>query len=88
MEPLFYLVLNLLSAGAPWLAAVIVAAIAVARVGPIHLNLSIGERLSQPENAAPSHRLDDPASTDQRISAGNDNGHVTRRNNDHATRRK
>ena len=42
MEPLFYLVLNLLSAGAPWLAAVIVVAIALANVGPVKLNLSIG----------------------------------------------
>jgi hypothetical protein len=44
---LIHFALALLSAGAPWLAAVVVVAIAVASVGPIHLNLSIGERSSQ-----------------------------------------
>jgi hypothetical protein len=44
MEPLFQFALSLLSAGAPWLAAVIVIAIAVDRVGPIQVNLSIGDR--------------------------------------------
>lgn len=44
MEPLFHFVLALLSAGAPWLTAVIVAAIALAIVGPVKLSLSIGDR--------------------------------------------
>jgi hypothetical protein len=47
MEPLFHFALSLLSAGAPWLAAVaavIVAAVAVAIVGPVKLSLSIGDR--------------------------------------------
>lgn len=44
MEMLFQFALALLSAGAPWLAAVIVAAIAMAIVGPIKLSLSIGDR--------------------------------------------
>ena len=47
MEPLFHFAFALLNAGAPWLAAVIVVAIAVDRVGPIRLNLSIGDRSSQ-----------------------------------------
>ena len=42
MEPLFHFVLALLNAGAHWLAAVIVVALAV--VGPVRLSLSIGER--------------------------------------------
>jgi hypothetical protein len=44
MEPLFDFALDLLSAGAPWLAGVIVAAIALAVVGPIKLTVSIGDR--------------------------------------------
>jgi hypothetical protein len=44
MEPLFHFALDLLSAGAPWLAGVIVAAIALAVVGPIKLTVSIGDR--------------------------------------------
>jgi hypothetical protein len=44
MEPLFHFVLSLLSAGAPWLAAVIVVAIALAVVGPVRLSVSIGDR--------------------------------------------
>ena len=44
MEPLFQFALALLSAGDPWLAAVIVAAIALALVGPVKLSLSIGDR--------------------------------------------
>lgn len=44
MEPLFHFALALLSAGAPWLAAVIVVAIALAIVGPVKLSLSIGDR--------------------------------------------
>ena len=44
MEPLFHFALALLAAGAPWLAAVIVIAIALAVVGPVRLSLSIGER--------------------------------------------
>ena len=48
MEPLFHFVLALLNAGAPWLAAVIVVAIALAVVGPVRLNLSIGDRAGRP----------------------------------------
>jgi hypothetical protein len=44
MEPLFHFALALLSAGAPWLAAVIVVAIALTIVGPVRLSLSIGDR--------------------------------------------
>ena len=44
MEPLFHFALALLSAGAPWLAAIIVVAIAVAIIGPVKLNLTIGNR--------------------------------------------
>jgi hypothetical protein len=44
MEPLFHFALALLSAGVPWLAAVIVVAIALAIVGPVTLSLSIGDR--------------------------------------------
>ena len=44
MEPLFHFALALLNAGAPWLAAVIVVAIALAIVGPVKLSLSIGDR--------------------------------------------
>ena len=44
MEPLFHFALALLSAGAPWLAGVIVIAVALAIVGPVRLNLSIGDR--------------------------------------------
>ena len=42
MEPLFHFALALLSAGAPWLAGVIVVAVALAIVGPVKLSLSIG----------------------------------------------
>jgi hypothetical protein len=42
MEPLFHFALALLSSGAPWLAGVIVVAIALAIVGPVKLSLSIG----------------------------------------------
>ena len=49
MEPLFHFVLALLNAGAFWLAAVIVVAIALAVVGPVRLSLSIGDRASPPE---------------------------------------
>ena len=44
MEPLFHFALALLNAGAFWLAAVIVAAIALAIVGPVRLSLSVGDR--------------------------------------------
>ena len=44
MEPLFHFALALLNAGAPWLAAVIVVAIALVIVGPVKLSLSIGNR--------------------------------------------
>jgi hypothetical protein len=44
MEPLFHFALALLNAGAPWLAGVIVVAIALAIVGPVKLNLTIGDR--------------------------------------------
>ncbi len=44
MESLFHFTLDLLSAGAFWLAAVIVVAIALAIVGPVKLSLSIGDR--------------------------------------------
>jgi hypothetical protein len=44
MEPLFHFTLALLNAGAPWLAGVIVVAIALVIVGPVKLNLSIGNR--------------------------------------------
>jgi len=44
MKALFDFALALLAAGAPYLAAVIVFAIAVAIIGPIRLNLSIGDR--------------------------------------------
>jgi hypothetical protein len=44
MEPLFHFALALLSAGAPWLAGGIVVAIALAIIGPVKLNLSIGDR--------------------------------------------
>jgi hypothetical protein len=44
MEPLFHFALALLSAGATWLAAILVVAVALAIVGPVKLNLSIGER--------------------------------------------
>jgi len=43
MEPLFHFALALLSAGAPWLAAIIVVAIALAIIGPVKLNLTIGD---------------------------------------------
>jgi len=42
LEPLFHLALALLNAGAFWLAAVIVAAIALAILGPVRLSPSIG----------------------------------------------
>lgn len=42
MKPLFHFALTLLSAGAPWLAGVIVVAVALAIVGPVKLSLSIG----------------------------------------------
>jgi hypothetical protein len=44
MEPLFHFALSLLSAGAPWLAGVIVFAVGLAIVGPVKLSLSIGDR--------------------------------------------
>ena len=44
MEPLFHFALALLSAGAPWLATIIVVAMALAIIGPVKLNLSIGYR--------------------------------------------
>jgi hypothetical protein len=44
MEPLFHFALSLLSAGAPWLAGIIVVAIALAVVGPVRLSVSIGDR--------------------------------------------
>ena len=44
MEQLFHFALALLNAGAPWLAAVIVVAIALAIMGPVRLSLSIGDR--------------------------------------------
>jgi len=49
MEPLYQLVTALLSAHAPWwLLAIAVVAIAARHVGPIRLNLSIGDCTSQP----------------------------------------
>lgn len=53
MEPLFRFVLALLNAGAFWLAAVIVVAIALAVVGPVRLSLSIGDRASRPVQQDP-----------------------------------
>jgi len=44
MEPLFHFALALLAADAPWLAGSIVAAVVLAIVGPVRLNLSIGDR--------------------------------------------
>lgn len=44
MKALFDFTLALIVAGAPYLAGVIVIAIALAIVGPIRLNLSIGDR--------------------------------------------
>ncbi len=44
MEPLFHFALALRNAGAHQLAGVIVAAIAVAIVGPVKLSLNIGDR--------------------------------------------
>jgi hypothetical protein len=44
MEPLFHFALALLNAGVPWLATVIIVAIALAIVGPVRLTLSIGDR--------------------------------------------
>ena len=43
MSALYQLVLALLSSGAPWLATILVVAIAVARIGPIRLSVSIGD---------------------------------------------
>jgi hypothetical protein len=43
MEPLFHFALALLSAGAFWLAAIIVVALALAIIGPVKLNLTIGD---------------------------------------------
>jgi hypothetical protein len=54
MEPLFRFALALFDAGAPWLAGVIVVAIALAVVGPVRLSLSIGDRASRP--ARQDHR--------------------------------
>ena len=45
MEPLFHFVLALIAAGFPWLAGVVVIAIGLGIVGPIHL--SIGDRSGQ-----------------------------------------
>lgn len=42
MEPLFHFVLALITAGFPWLAGVLVIAIGLRIVGPIHV--SIGNR--------------------------------------------
>ena len=53
MEPLFRFALALLNAGAPWLAAVIVGAIALAVVGPVRLSLSIGDRAGRPARRHP-----------------------------------
>ena len=53
MEPLFHFALALLNAGASWLAAVIVVAIALAVVGPVRLSLSIGDRASRPARGDP-----------------------------------
>lgn len=58
MEPLFHFALALLNAGAPWLATVIVVAIALAVVGPIRLSLSIGDR-----DGRPARRHPDPVAT-------------------------
>jgi hypothetical protein len=49
MEPLFHFALALLNAGAFWLAAVIVVAIALAIVGPVRLSLSNRRPLRQAE---------------------------------------
>jgi hypothetical protein len=43
MESLFHFALALLFAGAPWLAAIIVVAVALAIIGPVKLNLAIGD---------------------------------------------
>jgi hypothetical protein len=50
MEPLFHFALALLSAGAPCLAAILVAAVALAIIGPVKLNLSIGDRSDRREH--------------------------------------
>jgi hypothetical protein len=44
MEPLFHFALSLLSAGAPWLAGIIVVAVGLGVVSPVRLSLSIGDR--------------------------------------------
>jgi hypothetical protein len=49
MEALFYFALALLNVGAPSLAVLMVAAIALALVGPVKLNLSIGDRSARQE---------------------------------------
>jgi hypothetical protein len=61
MEPLFHFALALLNAGAPWLAGVIVVAIALAVVGPVRLSLSIGDRASRPPQQDPHHPIAGPA---------------------------
>jgi hypothetical protein len=70
MEPLFHFALALLSAGAPWLAAIIVVAIAVDRVVPIRLNLSIGDRSGQTIQPETLPRIAPPAYADRRTRAG------------------
>lgn len=49
MEPLIHLAIALHSAGVDWMAAIIVVAVSVALVGPIRLNLSIGDRPTKRE---------------------------------------
>lgn len=45
MEPLYRFLSALLAAHAPWpIVAVVVLALAMSYIGPIHLNLSIGDR--------------------------------------------
>lgn len=66
MEPLFHFALALLNAGAPWLAAVIVLAIALAVVGPVRVSLSIGDRACRPARRHP-----DPVPAPDRTFADN-----------------
>jgi hypothetical protein len=67
MEQLFHFALALLSAGAPWLAGVIVVAVALAFVGPVKLSLSIGDRSGQTNQTDSSPRIDSSAYADRRL---------------------
>lgn len=58
MEPLYQLMTALLSAHAPWwLLAIVVAGVVLRQVGPIRLNLSIGDRTGEPVQAQPKPAL-------------------------------